>query len=210
MRNLTIIFIFLSASCFSQIEGLYEYKGVMTAMSYEAFCFNAGRFEHLWKSDLAESKSFGYYTIIGDTLTINSDIQIEDLIQVKTHKLDKLDSLYISVSTVSKEIPWFAAIKINNKSREYPIDMNQPKNIVFPRDSVNLLSLKCDDVDWRIQRLKFNIPIGTTFIEVIIDDTRGAYLPQFYNVKFLIKKFKIISITRNNEVYVKLENTKCK
>jgi hypothetical protein len=201
----------ISVQLFGQIEGFYVRAGTVYAMTYETFCFKGSRFELMWESDLAKISCSGSFIIKNDTLILNSDKKLQDLIQVRTHSLKKLDSTYISVSTFSKEPPIFTTIKINNDTTEYKLPNYEFKNLIFPKGKIKTLSVDSYLLYWRTSDIKFEIPKETTFIEIILDDTQGLSNAYFDNEKFLIKGNRIMRIEASYDFfYIKSENAECK
>lgn len=178
-------------------------------MTNESICFNKTRFTFSWESDLATQTCAGNYSIDKDTLTLNSDLQLKDLIQVKQHALRELDSLRISIVTVS-QVPAYKTTLTIDDSTQVEITDQRGKLLTFPKNYIHSLSVKSDFVDWRISRMEFNIDEATTFIEIILDDTKGLWNAFFDSDKFLIQGNRLVRLDEDNYFFILNPHADCK
>ena len=193
----------------SQVHGHYSKTNSEGSMTSTEICFNNGRFEYIWSSDLADFSCKGSYLINNDTIALNSDIKLKDLIQVKQLSINPLDSVYISLSTVSQTLPFDTRVIINDSSY-YSIDYKKTPLLVFPKNYIKKLSVESSNVSWKIRNFDFNIKQSTSIIEIIIDDTRGIWRVYFDNERFLIENNRLISVNDSNYQFINNPNAKCK
>lgn len=212
MKKLSLIILLLigiNIPILAQLNGLYVRTGTQYSMLNESICFNKGRFEYMWQSDLAKMNCSGNYKVVNDTLILNSDLKINDLIQVKQHKLQKLDSVCISISTVSKASLIETVLLINDTIKQ-KINYGEQNLVKFPKGFIKTLAIRSLEVDWRISKLNYNIDQKTTFIEIILDDTRGLLNVFFDNEKYFIRQNRIISPDKEEYLFIKSPNGECK
>lgn len=212
MKNLLYNLCFICGLCDisqAQLNGLYVKTG--SVMVSESICFDNNRFSYYWKGDLGKVAVTcnGSYEVNKDTLILNSDLQLKDLIQIKQHSLNKLDSLYLSVITVSQELPFMTELIINDTTK-IEITDKRGELLVLPNNFIEHLSIKSDFVDWRISRIQFKIDKSTTFIEIILDDTRGIGNAFFENEKFLIIKNRLAQVNKEDYYFIQSPNASCK
>lgn len=199
----------LYTHCIAQLNGHYVRTGGQYTRSDESFCFKGNRFEFEWDGSLATHKCSGQYEFKDDTITLNSDLQVKDLVQVKQHELKKLDSLYISISTVSGVQAYRTTLTINDSTR-LDIVKERGSLLSFSKGSIQKFSISSDFVDRLMGGLNFKVDPNSTFVEVIIDDTHGLWNAYFEDLKFIIEGNRIICVSEVNYNFVHSPNAECK
>ena len=162
----------------------------------------------MFKGDVSGQTSTGEYKVQGDTIILTSDLRVSDLIQVKQRAITVLDSIYISILTVSQQNPFETTLLING-SQHITISHTEEQMVKVPLASIETLSVRSFMVDWHINNLEFQISEGTTLIEIVLDDTKGIWNAFFENNKFLIQRGRLLNVLDDDFVFLREPNGRC-
>lgn len=202
-----IILLFYTTNLFGQIAGTYAMGG---DVAENFFCFNNnGTYTFINKTDLDKTIDKGTYKKIGDTLVLNSNIQVDDILQVKEWKITGSDSLFISVRTLSGNEPILTTLVINDTFKYTLSDKDKNGIIKFKKGFVKTIKVNSSFLTWKAREKIIMVIKDNNIIEIFFDDTKGYRGLFLKDEKYIFKKTYIQSVKDKDFSYTYQENFKC-
>lgn len=205
----TLLFLFCSLICDAQISGLFMHirEGGYSSLT---ICLNQdGTYKYVDNQHLADFSHEGHYKMSGDTITLNSNYQIEDIIKVKKWNIAESDSIYISIIT-HNDFPLLSILV--NDSLEFDIWQEEayPRGILtFKRGLVRTIRIKPGG---HVSSEIFDVviePGNDNMIELFINDFIGIHTTITKNEKWLYRKTGLVLTADKRLVLNYIPDAKC-
>jgi hypothetical protein len=206
LRHLLILVFFQPILLFGQIsETFSRNNGSMS----ETFCFQkSGTYIFISGDDWVTVTDDGTYKMNGDTITLNSYVQLDDFLQIKKWKINKADSVFISISLFSGQQPVLTTLIINDTVKYNLTDKDRNGILKFKNGFVKSIKVESFFLPWQLGEKSISIG-DNNVIEILLDDTKGYRRAFFKQDKFLFKKTYMHSVTDKDYTFTVQPNMKC-